>query len=258
MLTVEQLESRDLAAADLGAGRVALDSGLVVTPYPDWVGTPDAPPTLNVAAAGGLVYVGAGVGGGPRLSVWNPDGTRNRPDVFVGAAGDRSGLVPVVAEAPAEAPVTVGTGRYRIYLDGADAATTREVAGYFRELLDLVTVTNARPDAEPNSYLTVVFGAPLGYAQGYAPAAVGLGGLGIADDWAHPTNAASNPDTVWVQYAGRSLKAAQAGAHEAGHALGLSHAADPRDVMAPVQPLDLDAAAFGAAEVEQLRGVFAG
>lgn len=74
-LRVEQLEPRTLPASYIGDGLVQFPFGKIVRPYEDFHGP------ANVLTLPDSVWIAAGQGGGPRVSVHNPTtGDRLRPD----------------------------------------------------------------------------------------------------------------------------------------------------------------------------------
>lgn len=232
MLRCEQLESRDAPAVSLGGGELLLSSGVQVHPFGDWYGD------YNTLESGGLTYVGGTGGAGPRVAVLNPDGSRARGDYFAGPEFERFGVVFVGAgPAPEFQPTSIGEG-FTLFVDADERATIDTAAvvrlaaeRYFAPLLDVLRITNVRPDLTPGSYWTYILDASGGTWQGSG--VVGRATLGSIP--------APNPGFLPRLGVGRIADgtpvefAAAVMAHEAGHGLGLSHRAG--SIMAA--PLDL-------------------
>ena len=74
-LNIEQLEPRLTPASYIGDGLVQFAFGRIIRPYDDFHGP------VNVLTLSESVWIAAGQGGGPRVSVHNPQtGERLRPD----------------------------------------------------------------------------------------------------------------------------------------------------------------------------------
>lgn len=237
-LHAEQLDNRDCPAVG-----VTLPSGLTILPYPDW-----SEATYNTLQSGDVTVIGAGVGGGPRVSWWLPDGTRQQPDQFFGDPGDRSGIKPFAVPAPpapVEPPVTVGTGAFSLFLDGASGDMVQAVASYLTADGDVVSVTNQRPNLAPGKYATINFDSPVGWT--HAPDAAGVADAGSIrrDD--------GTPAEGYVTYSGVKADryAVVAALHEFGHMAGLDHSSPP-SVMSGTLYFGADAA-FTAAELDVIR-----
>lgn len=246
-LSLLQLESRDAPAADLGGGVLRLSVGHEVQPFADWHGP------LNSEASGtGLVYVGPRDGGGPRVAVFNADGSRAQPDFFAADPGSRAGVVfvsmadgraeksPTVADVPPfVAPdLTYGNAAdpntWRVYVDFQNPASTEWVKNVLGEMwrvmqpLGNVALVTRRPADYPGNYGTIVIGADLSF--------VGDQGATVAR-WDEPH---SNWDSGGVYVDCRDIlpgfpvdpvEVGQIAAHEAGHAMGLAHDTAPGSVM---------------------------
>lgn len=238
-LDLLQLEGRCTPAGQLWYGGEFWAGTRAVTPFADWGGE------LVSLDAGHLRYVAPGPGGGPRVAVFDLDtGERDRPDTFAGDPASRAGVVFVGTDPPAPVFVpgvphlTAGnpTG-YRVYIDFEGHDGEDWVRTAFAEAARLLVptglfLTTMRPDTPAGDYGTVIVGAPLTFDGSTTV------GLAPGERWDNPPADRFEPRAVYVAPHLPARLAGAVVAHEVGHSFGLTHRADPGNVMQPVAGLD--------------------
>lgn len=217
---MDQLESRTTLSVFASAGGVVYDitHGTSFRPFEQEASSVP----LNISQDTTTIYVGAGVGGGPRLAAFNLD-TTPKWSVFVGDPESRTG-VSVSALPNPKTPMTAGDG-WTVWLEGDISPDTFKGVVDILSPLHLRITTEYPNDLRPGTYTTVrlLDESPVGWR----PSALGT----------VPVTAVHNFSLYAPTVAYAPLDSTLAIAHEIVHTIQPlnypPHSDNPADLMYP-------------------------